>query len=464
MRETQTPRADSLQDNPAASIGEASSKSTLAYRALLFFSVLYFARPEDFISGLSYIPFEKILGAVAVVALLLGVNFQRKLKRWPTELKVLIALFFWQCLTVPFAWWKGGAFTWVYSKCLKSLIVAFLVIVAVQSVRQLKTLMFIQAASVAVMTIVSVAMYRGGRMGGVIGGVFDNPNDLAMNIALNYPICLMFLMLTKNPFKKVLWAVGMFGMAIGLMLTYSRSGFVAMTVAALFGLWEFGIRGRRHYLLALGVFCGIALLILAPKNYAGRLRSIVSDDVSVFGDAKFAREDLLKESLLISVHHPLLGIGPGNFQGYTQSWHVTHNTYTELSAESGIPSLAMFVAVLILAFRNLRRTRASGLYARSQEIQLFTGGLWAGLASYLTGAMFASTAYELFPYFMIGYTAVLYRLTCVAPDPGFQSDAEATKLPLSRGSGWAQPRTVPLGRARLQRMNDGQIVLRGQKQ
>ncbi len=413
------------KEKSSETASETSPKSTLAYRALLIFSLLYFARPEDFIPGLEYIPIEKILGGVALIALLFSINSQRRVKRWPTELKLLLALFFWQCLTVPFAWWKGGAFVWVYSKCSKAVIAAFLVIVAVSTIRQLKLLLFVQAASIASMTLVSVALYRGGRMGGVLGGVFDNPNDLAMNIALNWPLCLMFLMLTRNPLKKALWAAGMLVMAIGLMLTYSRSGFVAMAVAALFGLWEFGIRGRRHYLLALGVFCAVALVILAPKNYGGRLRSIVSDDVAVFGDAKFAREDLLKESLVVSLHHPLFGIGPGNFAPYTQSWHVTHNTYTELSAESGIPSLVLFLAVIAMAFRNIRRTRVSEAFKNSEEIRLYTGGLWAGLASYLTGAMFASTAYELFPYFMIAYTVVLYRLTWASPTTSLEAETES---------------------------------------
>lgn len=413
------------KEKSSETASETSPKNTLAYRALLIFSLLYFARPEDFIPGLEYIPIEKILGGVALIALLFSINSQRRVKRWPTELKLLLALFFWQCLTVPFAWWKGGAFVWVYSKCSKAVIAAFLVIVAVSTIRQLKLLLFVQAASIASMTLVSVALYRGGRMGGVLGGVFDNPNDLAMNIALNWPLCLMFLMLTRNPLKKALWAAGMLVMAIGLMLTYSRSGFVAMAVAALFGLWEFGIRGRRHYLLALGVFCAVALVILAPKNYGGRLRSIVSDDVAVFGDAKFAREDLLKESLVVSLHHPLFGIGPGNFAPYTQSWHVTHNTYTELSAESGIPSLVLFLAVIAMAFRNIRRTRVSEAFKNSEEIRLYTGGLWAGLASYLTGAMFASTAYELFPYFMIAYTVVLYRLTWASPTTSLEAETES---------------------------------------
>jgi len=391
-------------------------RATLAYRTLLVFSFLYFARPEDVIPGLGFIPMQKILGGVALLALLFGVNARRGLKKWPPELKLLVALFFWQCLTIPFAWWRMGAFTWVFTKCSKAVIVAFLVSLVVGSVRQLKQLMFIQAAAVATMTFFSVVVYRGGRMGGVLGGVFDNPNDLAMNIALNWPLCLMFLLSSKNLFKKLLWAAGMLVMVRGLMLTYSRSGFLALAVALLFSLWEFGIRGKRHYLLAVAMFCGIAFLLVRPKNYGDRLQSMVSDDVSAYGDAKQAREELLSRSISITLTHPLLGIGPGNFQGYSGSWHVTHNTYTELSAESGIPSMILFIAVLTMAFRNLKRTRSSVLYEKSRDVQLYTGGLWAGLAAYITGAMFASTAYQLFPYFMVGYTTALYRISCLPPE------------------------------------------------
>ena len=112
----------------------------------------------------------------------------------------------------------------------------------------------------------------------------------------------------------------------------------------------------------------------------------------------------------MSFQHPLFGVGPGNFPAATESWRVTHNTYTELSAEGGFPALILFVVILGLAFRNVRRVRKTDQYRRSREIQLFTSAMWAGLAAYVVGAAFASTEYQLFPYFMVAYTSVLYRL------------------------------------------------------
>jgi putative inorganic carbon (hco3(-)) transporter len=416
---------------------KAKSSNALAYGALVLFSFLYFARPEDLIPGLGYIPMEKILGGIAVLALFTGIQSRSSFRKWPRELKLLAAMFAWQVLSVPFSYYIGGAFGTVTEKCVKSLIVAILVGLVVDSIKQLRRLIFIQASSVAVMTLVSVLLYKGGRMGGVLGGVFDNPNDLAISIALNYPLCLMFLMVAKNPITKLLWFAGLLIMARGLMLTYSRSGFLALAVALIFSLWEFGIRNKRYYLLVAAGFCALALLIVGPQSYGDRIKSIFSNDVSVYGDAKEARMELLIESLVTTAKRPLFGVGPGQFPAFTGQPHITHNTYTELSAESGIPVLVLFLLVMRECFRNLVKIRGTTLYREDPDVRMYTSALWAGLAGYLAGAAFASTAYQLFPYFMIGYTTALLRLCSENPGSATVKAPAATGGLLARSQpGW----------------------------
>jgi hypothetical protein len=48
--------------------------------------------------------------------------------------------------------------------------------------------------------------------------------------------------------------------------------------------------------------------------------------------------------------------------------------------------------------------------------------MWASLAAYVVGSMFASTEYNLFPYFIVGYVCALYRIAskpveAPAPEP-----------------------------------------------
>jgi hypothetical protein len=180
-------------------------------------------------------------------------------------------------------------------------------------------------------------------------------------------------------------------------------------------LWEFGIRNKRYYLLAAAGFCAIALLIVGPQSYGDRIKSIVSDDVQVYGDAKQARWELLVASVQTTMRRPLFGVGPGQFPDYTGLWHVTHNTYTELSSECGIPVLILFLLVIRECFRNLVKIRRTAAYQEDPDIRMYTSALWAGFASYLAGAAFASTAYQLFPYFMVGYCTSLLRLCTEKP-------------------------------------------------
>jgi putative inorganic carbon (hco3(-)) transporter len=395
--------------------GGKTNSGRMAYSALLIFSILYYVRPEDIIPGLNSIPLSKISGGIALLALISGLAGNKIKTKFPLELKLLLVLFAHLVITIPFAFWRGGAFATVFEKFSKEVIVALLVTLIVQNIDELRKLILVQAAAVGIMTIVSVIIHPGGvRLQGALGGIFDNPNDLAINIAINWPLCLTFFFFTRGIGKKLFWLVCLLGMLYAVVETYSRSGLMAMIVSVLVCLWEFGIRGKRFPMIIMaGVIgiVGVGIAISTP-NYVARVESLVLGNIEGSGDkgSLEARRELLKESVRLSFQHPLFGVGPGNFPAATESWRVTHNTYTELSAEGGFPALILFVVILGLAFRNVRRVRKTDQYGASKEIQFFTSAMWAGLAAYVVGAAFASTEYELFPYFMVAYTSVLYRL------------------------------------------------------
>jgi O-antigen ligase len=164
------------------------------------------------------------------------------------------------------------------------------------------------------------------------------------------------------------------------------------------------------------------------------METIVSSDMEGAMDrgSKEAREELLKTSLQLMAAHPLVGIGPGNFASVSGTWHVAHNTYTELGAEAGLPALFLFAALLIRARINLKRVARSKMFTHNTEIQIFTGAMWASFAAYLVGAAFADTQYELFPYFLVAYTTVLYHLACVLPDQAIDTKLVAMNARLGK--------------------------------
>ena len=46
-----------------------------------------------------------------------------------------------------------------------------------------------------------------------------------------------------------------------------------------------------------------------------------------------------------------------------------------------------------------------------KEIATLAGGLQASLAGYVVGSIFASTAYEFFPYFLVAYSTSLFLIS-----------------------------------------------------
>ncbi len=423
-------------------------RSTTAYYALIIFSFIYFARPEDYVPGLAFVPINKIAGGIALLALIFGVPASRRHKL-TLELKVLLVLLFQMILCIPFAAWRGGAFDAVINRFSKGVIVAILIYMVATSVKEVRKLLAVQAGTIAVVTVVSVFVHHTdyGRLMGVQRGILENPNDLAINIAINFPLCFAFLLAAKKPLSKLFWAVGLIFMSWGVIATYSRSGLLAMMVTVAICVWEFGIRRKRAIVLVSAVFVGVIALgvVVATPHYLTRISSMVRGNVEGSGDkgSLEAREGLLKESLMLMVQHPILGIGPGNFASYTGSWRVAHNTYTELGAETGVPGLILFVLMLGLTLRKIKRIRKLPAYQTSEDIRLWTSALWAAMAAYIAGAMFSSTEYNLFPYFMVGYICALYQIASVTPTTSdSEQDGTARRGKGKFGDGAKRERTL----------------------
>lgn len=394
----------------------SKGRRPLVFGLLLTFTALYYYRPEDFIPGLDAIPMAKIVGIIGVLALIVGMMGGGKAKI-PVAIKILWLLLFQMTLCIPFAIWRGGAFSTVFDKFAKGVVVAMLISMAVVTVNELRKLLWIQVSAVALVALISIALNHhnpDGRLSGIQKSILENPNDLAINIAINFPLGVAF-MLHARGFRKALWAVGLAFMGLGIILTYSRSGLLAFLITVVVCVWEYGIKGKRRHIVAIAA---VALVVgmgiaVSSSHYRARVESIFLGNVEGSGDkgSLDARKALLKKSVMVALTHPIFGVGPGCFLLLDNGWRVAHNTYTELAAEAGIPALILFLMAIGAAFRNIARVRKSQQYQDDPEFRLFTQALWAALAAYLAGALFASTEYYMYPYFMVGYTCAMVRIS-----------------------------------------------------
>ena len=277
--------------------------------------------------------------------------------------------------------------------------------------KRLRGILFVQAASVAAIAIISIVNRHksGGRLEGM-SAMFGNSNDLALLIDISIPLCLALALTTRSYWKKLAWIVTMLSMIYAVFLTASRGGAIALAVVAVVCLWQLGVKSRRIYLLLLVPFAVIVLWLYGGNALRARFEQTSIDSATnsrstEASESTQQRKELLFRSLNVTAQHPLFGVGPGNFVIVSGVWHVTHNSYTQVSAEGGIPAFLLYVLFFWRGIANLRDVRK---YARTGKgIQLFSMGLEASLVAYLVGSFFLSQAYNFFPYLLVAYTSAL---------------------------------------------------------
>ncbi len=381
-----------------------------AYYGLLLFIVVYFLRPEDWVDGMSTVPLAKMAGLL--VALSLGFSFTDI--RWHMPLEVVYV-----SLMVGQLWlaalfspvWRGGSFN-VMLDFSKVLLVIIVIYGTVRSMKRLRGILFIQSISVATIAIISLLNRHesGGRLEGSIFKMFGNSNDLALVIDLTIPLCLAFALTSGTYWKKLTWIAVMLAMIYAVFLTASRGGAIALSAASVVCVWQLGVKHRRFYLLFLVPVAVIAVSLYGGDALRIRFEHTNADAVQESRNSEAAgsaqqRKELLIQSLKITAQHPFLGVGPGNFDVVSGVWHVTHNSYTQVSSEGGIPAFVLYLLILWRATTNLRIVRRHP--RAGKETHLFSMALEASLAAYLVGSFFLSLAYHLFPYYLIGYTSAI---------------------------------------------------------
>jgi O-antigen ligase len=198
-----------------------------------------------------------------------------------------------------------------------------------------------------------------------------------------------------------------------LMLTASRGGVlnVAFSVAL---TWIFVLCGSvRGRIIGAGIILAMVLAVcLAPSVLWQRLGTIWGDpDIyagQVAASAEESKEDhlsVLVRSIQYTFDHPVFGLGLGNFQvasgtelGQPSAWMGTHNTFTEISSEAGIPALLLFLGLMVVAMRNVGKT-LSVQGSEGIELQLIARATKASLLSFAFGAVFAHLAYEYYCFY-----------------------------------------------------------------
>jgi O-antigen ligase len=109
---------------------------------------------------------------------------------------------------------------------------------------------------------------------------------------------------------------------------------------------------------------------------------------------------LLQASWAATLEHPFLGVGPGIFMEYQAEaakgngergmWHVTHNAYTQVSSECGIPALICYLGALTVTMVSVRKASKSS----DQEMALLARFMSVMIVGFSVCIIFLSLAYN----------------------------------------------------------------------
>jgi len=272
----------------------------------------------------------------------------------------------WIMLATPFSSWRGDSVHMV-NMALKNIPMVFVCAGLAVNWRFCKWMMYAIAGGGVVNLIASRVFMKdfGGRSGLEFGTV-SNPNDFAGHLLLVLPF-LLWIVLSSKPMVLRLGALAAVVFGVYLILgTASRGALVALVGGLLLFLWKGSAKQRIAVLVIVPMLAGVVLMVM-PHTVLSRLSSFsAGDSNSEALESSDSRRYLLKKSIEYTFQFPLFGVGPGQFGNYEGGhnqvigthgmYHGAHNSYTQASAECGIPALLFFVAGIVSAFHILNST------------------------------------------------------------------------------------------------------------
>lgn len=398
----------------------------IGFAALAFFVFSMFSSVVDLLPGINSIR-PSLLDSV--VGLLIVVGSGRMVEMLRSSLyRTYILLTLWFGVCVPFSVWPGGAAATITGFWLVTFLAMFLAGGLIWNVDQCRKLVNVIGYSATILSVIALYFNKLDDEGRLMlpNTHYGNSNELALIGLVSLPFLTFMTMRVGNGLRRILGAVGFAPILLMIAKTGSRAAMIGSGVALIAVF--FNVRAaQKAKLLVFSVVAVAALLVVLPSSITGRFFTVFSDseaasasvDRTAAIESAQARRMLLLDSITLSFTHPIFGVGPGNFAVAQDTlarargeeignWHLTHNTYTQFSSESGFPGLLLFLTALVFSFRSISRTMKMPFPPDNLEAQDLKGvalALRISMIGFLSCAFFDSLAYSPSLTVMLGFSA-----------------------------------------------------------
>jgi O-antigen ligase len=183
----------------------------------------------------------------------------------------------------------------------------------------------------------------------------------------------------------------------------------------------------RHKAKLLGYFVAATLFMFAisPGQMLQRLQQIQFAGEAETGAevSTRARVELAKAGVSMMEAHPLFGIGLGQFKSVEFHYNpvlidlepdpkIAHDTYVQLGAEGGLPTLALYVAILLLTLTTCRRSEK--LPGIPEDLSALALSFQIGLIGIMVAEFFLTAQYIKEVWVLISLAPSLYAISLQA--------------------------------------------------
>jgi O-antigen ligase len=331
----------------------------------------------------------------------------------------LLGLLLWGALSVPGALNQGLAFqSWTYYG--QTVLLALLVAGSVRNPRDVERLTLVYFAVTVVYTAVVLSRFQLGADNWRLSRLYYyDANDFATLIVTAMPFGLYFALSRGRVSLRLLALAGLGLLAIGLIRSGSRGGFLAFLAVVAFVLLRVTTIPARMRLAGLVLIVGITFGA-ASDQYWAQMQTIISPKRDYNITSEEGRVKIWERGIGYMTGNPLFGVGLRNFQvaegtisaqarraerGLGVRWGAAHNTFVQIGSELGVPGLLLFLALLANTFAGLARAARrfkTGEYAGSDASRL-AQTLMASLVGFAVGGFFLSLAYADLLYTLVAF-------------------------------------------------------------
>jgi putative inorganic carbon (hco3(-)) transporter len=381
------------------------------------FTFILLLAPQTIVPALQPFRIALVAAGVGITALVVGrLSHGRPISIRCREMALVAALVTWAVVTVPLSYWPGGSISLLMSTYFKTVAVFWLLANAVDSLPRLRTLAWGLTAIAVLLALTGVKNFVSGvflpsdvpvkRILGYEGGLTANPNDLALMLNLLLPIAVALLLASRSALARGLLLFVVLLEAAAVVVTFSRSGFLALAATLLLYLWRLARRGATGWVLAAIIICLFGSSLL-PGGYLDRLGTIADIDADPTGSAQARWNDTASAVRFVATN-PLIGAGVGmdtlalnDVRG--PAWTQVHNVYLEYAVDLGLPGLVLFLLLLGSCLKRIRQVRLRAAAGpEGSELACLAEGIEIALLSFAVSALFCPVAYHFHLYYLAG--------------------------------------------------------------